>query len=579
MIDPANSTPDSTPDSTPSVSPGTTPGTKPESEGVTSAEPATNALPTDSNPDPVPLDEDVFRPEPNPKEEQEKQKIKAAIDKIIATGVTHQDSRTATLLKDEIKDDVVVADNNTLLTPDGTPEPQAPAAAPLPEWLQKFNKWRRQVMSDYVFLMWLAVVVGLFAGFGAHIFNRLIHNVSDIFLIHIKADRLNWWLIPLPVAGIVLSGIYTRYIVRTNLTHGMTRLTRSLYKGDFLLKRNLIYSPIIGGTITLGLGGSAGSEGPIAYSGAAIGSNLGRWLQLKQPLVKVLVACGAAAGISGIFTSPVGGLLFTLEFLKMEIGTLSILAVMLASLIAYGMVFVCNGFVETGAFTPPVLPEPDQFGAILLLGVLCGFYSLYYTQAINRTDIWFNKINNPWFRNMAGGLAVGLCIFLFPALYGVGYPIMSDLIQSRFDDLVEGNILNGIHMGEWGLIVVAALILVVKCWACGACNASGGVSSDFAPTMYAGAVAGFLFALFSNTVFHTHLPIPAFTLLGMSAVMAGCVQAPMMTIFIVLNLGMNFRFSLAIILAVYVSYIVVRLCSHLRGYDLSLVKHIQWFHR
>lgn len=443
-------------------------------------------------------------------------------------------------------------------------------------WLDRFNNWRRSVMSDYVFLLWLAVVVGLFAGFGAHIFNRLIVIVSEIFTSLIKDGKVNWWLVLVPVGGIVLSGIYTRYVIHTNLTHGVSQLMHKIYKGEFLLKRNLIYSPIIGGAITLGLGGSAGSEGPIAYSGAAIGSNLGRWLQLKPTMIKVLVGCGAAAGISGIFQSPMGGLLFTLEFLKMEIGTFSILAVTLSCLVAYGIVFVCNGFVVPTTFTPPHSIDPSQYGAVILLGVLCGLYSLYYTQIINFTDDIFRKFKNPWLMNICGGLAVGVCLLLFPALYGVGYPVMSDLIHSHIQDLAEGNVF-GLHVGPWSLMIVAVSILVIKCWACGSCNASGGVSSDFAPTLYAGAVAGFLFSYFCNTVIHTEFSIPAFTLLGMAAVMAGCVEAPMMTIFIVLNMGMDFGFAMGIIMAVYASYIVVRVCSQLRGYDSKMVRHLHWF--
>ena len=486
--------------------------------------------------------------------------IKNKITQIIDSGVDHQDVRTADLLKGEI---------NEVAGPASTQQ--------LPRWLRKFNIWHRRTMSDFVFMLWLAVVVGIFAGFGAHIFNRLISITSEIFLRHINAGRVNWWLIFLPVGGIVLTGIYTRYVIRTNLTHGVTRMMQSLYKGLYIFKRNLIYSPIIGGAITLGLGGSAGSEGPIAISGAAIGSNLGRWLQLKMPLVKVLVGCGAAAGISGIFQSPVGGLLFTLEFLKMEIGTLSILAVMLSSLVAYGMVFLCNGCKVPTEFFPNDSINPDQYGAVLLLGVFCGLYSLYYSRIINYTDTLFIRIKNPWYRNLLGGLSVGLCIMLFPSLYGVGYPVMSDVIHSHFDALSRGDVLNGLHIGEWGLMLVAFFVLAFKCWACGACNASGGVSSDFAPTLYAGAIAGFLFSFFANHVLHLHLPIPAFILLGMAAVMAGCIEAPMMTIFIVMNMGTDLAFLLAIILSTYSSYIVVRVLSHIRGYDSKLVRHIQWF--
>lgn len=504
---------------------------------------------------------------PDQKIEDKEAQIKNKINKIIAQGVSKQDVRTKDLLNDEIEENP-----GPTLPEEGNPVEE------IPGWLKKFNHWHRSTMSDYVFLLWLAVVVGLFGGFAAHIFNRLISISSEIFLQYIKGGHINWWLIFVPVAGIVLSGIYTRYVIHTDLTHSVTRLMHSIYKGKFLLKRNLIYSPIIGGTITLGFGGSAGSEGPIAVSGAAIGSNLGRWLQLKMPLVKVLVGCGAAAGISGIFQSPVGGLLFTLEFLKMEIGTLSILAVTLSALVAYGIVFVCNGCEVPTEFFPGDSLHPDQYWAVLALGACCGFYSLYYSMAINTCDRIFINMKNPWIRNLCGGLVVGVSLLLFPALYGVGYPVMSDVIHSNFDALSKGDVLNGMHLGAWGLIIVGVLILAIKCWACGSCNASGGVSSDFAPTLYAGAIAGFVFSLFCNTAFHMHLPIPAFTLLGMAAVMAGCIEAPMMTIFIVMNMGTDLAFLLAIILSAYVSYIVVRVSSHIRGYDNKLVRHLQWFH-
>ncbi|MCH5230959.1 MAG: chloride channel protein [Muribaculaceae bacterium] len=503
--------------------------------------------------------------------ETDKKDLTDKIQQIINKGVAQQDLRTADLLHGEIDESPV---GNKEINPDIDLESQQ---RPMPKWLAAFTAWRRRNMSDFVFLLWLAFIVGIFAGFASYIFNRLIAITSDIFLSHIQAGRINWWLIFLPIIGIVLAGIYTRYIIHTDLTHGVARLMHSIYRGRYLLKRNLIYSPIIGSSITLGLGGSAGSEGPIAVSGAAIGSNLGRWLQLKMPLVKVLVGCGAAAGISGIFQSPVGGLLFTLEFLKMEIGTLSILAVMLSSLVAYGMVFLCNGCHVPTQFYPEDAIYPEQYWAVLLLGVLCGVYSLYYSMVINRSDTIFINIKNPWLRNISGGLLVGICVMLFPSLYGVGYPVVSDVIHSQFESLAKGDIMPGLHIGEWTLILVAVLILAIKCWACGACNSSGGVSSDFAPTLYAGAIAGFLFAYFSNHILHTNFPIPAFALLGMAAVMAGCIEAPMMSIFIVMNMGTDVAFLLAIIIAVYGSYITVRVLSHIRGYDSKLWRHLNWF--
>ena len=505
---------------------------------------------------------------PDSKPDEQSSTIKDKISQIITDGVAKKDQRTDNLLHGEINGNY----GNSEVSINSQQDEN------LPHWVIKFSAWRRRNMSDFVFLLWLAVIVGLFAGFGSHIFNRMITIVSSFFLDHIKADRINWWLIFVPVGGIVLAGIYTRYVIHTDLTHGVTRMMHSVYRGNYLFKWNLIYSPILGGTITLGLGGSAGSEGPIAISGAAVGSNLGKFMHLKLPLVKVLVGCGAAAGISGIFQSPVGGLLFTLEFLKMEIGTLSILAMMLSCLVSYGMVFLLNGCKVPTQFFPGDSINPDQYGAVLLLGVLCGLYSLYYTYVINKTDTIFFKIKNPWYRNIIGGLSIGICLLIFPALYGVGYPAMSDIIHSQFDALSRGDVFNGLHMGHWGVMLAAACILIIKCWACGACNASGGVSSDFAPTLYAGAVAGFLFSYFCNTILNIHLPIPAFILIGMAAVMAGCIEAPMMTIFIVINMGTDFAFMLAVIIGVYSSFIIVRVCSHIRGFNGSLVQHFQWFH-
>lgn len=502
--------------------------------------------------------------------------IKNRIDQIITAGVSHHDVRTANMLQGEIENED--KDKELLQNGDADGPSSLPGEKPLPAWLRKFNVWHRHYMSDFIFLLWLAVVVGVFSGFAAHIFNRMIAIISDLFLTHIQADKINWWIILPPVVGILLAGIYTRYVIHTDLTHGVTRLMQTIYKGKYLLRSNLIYSPIIGSSITLGFGGTAGSEGPIAISGAAIGSNLGKWLRLKMPLVKILVACGAAAGISGIFQSPVGGLLFTIEFLKIEIGTLSICAVMLSSLVAYGVVFLCNGCVVPSQFFPQEAINPEQYWALILLGIFCGLYSLYYSAVINWSDTIFIGIRNPWYRNLLGGLSVGVCLLIFPSLFGVGYPVMSEVIHEQFDALSKGDIFWGIHWGNWGLICAAALILLLKCWGCGACNASGGVSSDFAPTLYAGAIAGFLFAMFSNTVFHTHFPIPAFVLVGMAAVMAGCIEAPMMTIFIVMNMGSDLAFLLAIIIAVYTSYITVRMGSRIRGYDSKLWKHLKWFH-
>ncbi|MDE6844071.1 MAG: chloride channel protein, partial [Muribaculaceae bacterium] len=187
----------------------------------------------------------------------------------------------------------------------------------------KFDAWRKRHVSDYVFILLLAIVVGCLAGLGAYAFKHLISLVSGLFTPHISDWAHNWWIVVVPVVGILLTGIFTRYIIHTNLTHGTAQLLQDLKEKHYSLRRNIMYSPIIGGTITLGMGGSAGGEGPIAYAGAAIGSNFGRWLGLQPNMLKVLIGCGAGAGIACIFSAPIGGLMFTLELLRIELTTIS----------------------------------------------------------------------------------------------------------------------------------------------------------------------------------------------------------------------------------------------------------------
>lgn len=432
-------------------------------------------------------------------------------------------------------------------------------------------------MSGYVYMLVLAIVVGMLAGLAAFCFKWIIGYVAHFFTDRVSEGKINWWLIAVPLVGIVATGIFTRYVIHTNLTHGVAQLIGDLRRKAYRLKHNIAYSPMVGGTITLGLGGSSGSEGPIAYTGAGIGSLVGQILGLPPERIKTLIGCGASAAIAGIFMSPVGGLMFSLELLVMDLTTLPVIAVMVSCLVAYGTVFICRGFIFDHTYCPTASFTLDQLPLVVALGVFCGLYCLYYSSVVNGADPFFKKITNPWIRNLIGGVATGLCLMIFPSLYGVGYPVIGEIIHGNYDAIARGSILSGIDFGSWKLVAAAVGVLLLKCWAVGSTNSSGGVGGDFSPTLFAGAVSGFLFATLCNRLFGLDLPIGVYAFLGMAGVMAGAIEAPLMTIFITMDLGQSYSFAVPIGICAITAFLTVKGGTKLSGCNHRLVRHLHWF--
>lgn len=426
-------------------------------------------------------------------------------------------------------------------------------------------------------MMTVGVLTGLLCGVAAYAFKASITMVAGLFTPHIRNGEINWWIVLLPVAGIVLTGIFTRYIVKTNLSHGVGQLLNDLHNKTYRLRHNIVFSPIVGGTLTLGMGGSSGAEGPIAYAGAAIGSNLGQLLGLDRPMLHNLIACGASAGIAGIFSAPMGGLLFSIELLQIEISVQAMTAAAAACLASYLTVFSLHGNRPDMILSPLSDYVPEMLPMVLLLGVFCGLYSLYYSYVTGHLDIFFKRIKSPWLRNLSGGLIVGAILVLFPSMYSVGYDVLGNIINGNYTWLARGSLFSMQEAGTGTLMIMACGILFCKCWAVASTNSSGGVGGDFAPTLFAGGVAGFLFASICNTYFSTQLPVGFFSYLGMAGAMAGIIEAPLMAIFLVMEMTQTFRYAMPVAMCALVSYLVVKTVTLLSKEHSPLIRHILWF--
>lgn len=414
--------------------------------------------------------------------------------------------------------------------------------------------WRIGHCSERVSGHVLAVCIGLLTGLAAWLLKLMIGTLSGWLTSGMGAAGCNWRLLWLPCLGIVITGLYQRHILRRNIEHGIERVQDGVRHGVDRVSPRLICAPMIASSMTLGFGGSAGSEGPIATIGAAIGSNVGRFFRLSPDMLRILIGCGAGAGIAGIFKAPVGGMLFTLEVLGLPLTTVSVLALLISCITSAMTAYMLSGYTYDVHFVQSIPFEPEILPYVLVLGLLCGLYSSYYSTVMTGMRRRLEGIADPLHRNIVAGVALAVMVFMFPTLYGEGYGSLSRLINGHSTFITEYSLFSAMHSTPTLLMLLVAAILVCKPVAACATNSGGGVAGDFAPTLFAGSMAGFLFALMSDSIFGTTLPTSDFAFIGMGAVMAGAVRAPLMALFLTSEMADGYQFFLPLFLATAISY-------------------------
>lgn len=402
----------------------------------------------------------------------------------------------------------------------------------------------------------LAFATGLLTGVIAFLLKRAIGIVSRFLTTSFHESGSDWWFLLIPVAGLFLAGVFQKYVLGRQINHGISRIIKIFRGGDYKLGGYWCFSPFIASTFTLGFGGSAGSEGPIAATGAGIGSNIGQAWRMSPQMVMILAGAGAGAGIAGIFKAPIGGMLFTIEVMRLPLTVSGVIALLVACLTSALTAYSLSGFTIDLAFASSATLNTTLIIDALILGIFCGFYSLYYSYIMKKVETWLDKMRHPLVRSLAAGAGLGVCLFLFPALYGEGYGIIDKIINGHGSQILSGALF-GITDSAWGIAVVAAGILLVKCAATSATN-TGGVAGDFAPTLFAGSVAGLLFATVANNLIGLSLPPGPMALMGMAGVMAGAIRAPLMAIFLVLEITASYTLVLPITLTAALSFGIVR---------------------
>lgn len=439
---------------------------------------------------------------------------------------------------------------------------------------QQFLLWREKNIKEKQFILILSFLVGIFTAFTALILKMLIHWIQNFLTDNFNTTEANYLYLVYPVVGIFLAGLFVRHIVKDDISHGVTKILYAISRRQGRIKRHNTWSSVIASSITIGFGGSVGAEAPIVLTGSAIGSNLGSIFKMEHRTLMLLVGCGAAGAIAGIFKAPIAGLVFTLEVLMIDLTMTSLLPLLISAVTAATVSYITTGTEALFKFHLDQPFEMERIPYVIMLGIFCGLVSLYFTRAMNSVEGLFGKLKNPYQKLALGGAMLSILIFLFPPLYGEGYDTIELLLNGTSNADWDTVMNNSLFYGHGNLLLLyLMLIILFKVFASSATNGGGGCGGIFAPSLYLGCIAGFVFAFFSNKFdFSYYLPEKNFALMGMAGVMSGVMHAPLTGVFLIAELTGGYDLFLPLMIVAASSYLTIIVFEPHSIYSMRLAK-------
>lgn len=426
----------------------------------------------------------------------------------------------------------------------------------------RLNEWRKQHVSDRMFVLLLALLVGLLSAVAAFFLHWLINTIATFLTSTSSAESANWEYLVYPVIGILLTMLFVRYVVKDNISHGITRILYAISSNRSRLKPHNTWTSVVASAITIGFGGSVGAEAPIVLTGSAIGSNLGRVFNLDSKTLMLLIGCGAAGAIAGIFKAPIAGLVFTVEVLMIDLTMASLLPILISCVTATCFTYIFSGDASLFSFQLDDMWTVRRAPACVLLGIFCGLVSLYFVRMMGACESFFQRFRNrTYVRLCVGGALLSLLIFLFPSLFGEGYGAINLLLNGTSEVDWEHILDNSLFSGRAELLLVyIALVILTKVVATSATNGAGGCGGTFAPSLFVGCFAGFFFSRFWNQYeLGIHLPEKNFALMGMAGLMSGVMHAPLTGIFLIAELTGGYDLFLPLMIVSVTSYLVINI--------------------
>ena len=429
-----------------------------------------------------------------------------------------------------------------------------------PEWLKRLHEWRVAHVSEKMFMIILALLIGFFAAVAAFSLHWIINQIVSLLTSSFDRTGANWLYLVYPVVGIYLTSLFVRYVVKDNISHGITRILYAISSNRSRLKSHNCWSSVIASAITIGFGGSVGAEAPIVLTGSAIGSNLGQLFHLDRKMLMTLVGCGAAGAIAGIFKAPIAGLVFTLEVLMIDMTMSALLPILVSCVTATCFTYIFSGDASIFTFHLDSEWSVQRIPACILLGISCGLVSLYFIRMMGVCEDVFARFKNkPYIKLAIGGTVLSLLIFLFPALYGEGYISINLLLNGRTEADWNQILNNSLFSGQGSMLIpYIALVLFTKVMATSATNGGGGCGGTFAPSLFIGCFTGFLFSrLWNMNEIGIYIPEKNFSLLGMAGVMSGVMHAPLTGIFLIAELTGGYSMFMPLMIVSVCAYLTI----------------------
>ena len=437
------------------------------------------------------------------------------------------------------------------------------------------RKWCKEHLSDRQMTLILAFVIGLFASVAGYVLHSMIKEIQHLLTAGFDRTTFNWLYLLFPIMGIYLTSLFIKYVVKDNISHGITRVLYAISTKQSRLKGHNCWSSVVASSITIGFGGSVGAEAPIVLTGSAIGSNLAKLFKMDARTAMLLVGCGATAAISGIFKAPIAGLVFTLEGLMLDLTMASLLPILIASVTATCFSYIFVGSESLFSYHMDSAWDIQRVPPYIILGVFCGIVGLYFMRTMTACENMFaNMKRHPYLNLALGGLTLSVLIFFFPSLYGEGYSMVNIFLDGKtvadWEQVMNGSMFYG-HSNL--LVVYVGLVVFTKVFATSATNGAGGCGGTFAPALFIGGFSGFFFARIWNIYqLGVYAPEKNFALMGMAGVMAGVMQAPLTGIFLIAELTAGYQLFIPLMIVCICAYLTINIFEQHSIYSMRLAR-------
>ena len=422
-------------------------------------------------------------------------------------------------------------------------------------WFGRFLIWRIRYVKERNFILFLSLLVGIVSGLAAVLLKNMVHYTHLFFTERLQVDSGSLLFFIYPFIGIWLTSLFVKYFVHEDISHGVTKVLYAISRRNSMIKPHNNYSSMIASTITIGFGGSVGTEATIVLTGASIGSNLARFFRMNYKVMTLMIGCGAAGAIAGIFKAPIAGIVFTLEVLMLDLTMGSLIPLMISAISSYVLVYFLMG---DGIVLDFAVHEHFALANVpyyIILGVFCGFLSVYFIRMNIRIEHFVTKIKNPFRRVLVGGALLGLLIYIFPPLYGEGYTSLQDLLTDNVDNILNNTYFFSLKDSAFMVFLYVVGLVFVKVIATALTNGSGGVGGVFAPCLFTGGVGGFLIANLINLSGVVTVPVSYFVLAGMAGVMSGVMNSPLTAMFLIAEITGGYSLLVPLMLTSVVAHL------------------------